>query len=146
MNNYLNDTNIFVIYRFKPVHFHIGLIIIQRPPYWPEAKIIWVKGGWSPDWYGKYLFIIYLQLIDLKHSNRLIWHIRLSWYLVLNLVGITMPYQPWYVIMGHSLSPLLHMQNMSYSFKVCNEYIFILLEVSTSSVWLCQKASPIYYI
>jgi len=33
-------------YRLIHGHFHIGLVIIPRPPYWPEtqSRPIWVEG------------------------------------------------------------------------------------------------------
>ena len=27
-----------IIYRLKDGHFHIGLVTIPRPPYWPETE------------------------------------------------------------------------------------------------------------
>ena len=62
---------------------------------------------------------LYLQLIDLKIWTRL-WHIRPGCYGVMTLVRLIMPYQTGYAIISNSLSPLLHMQNVSYSRKVCN--------------------------
>jgi hypothetical protein len=36
MHNY--DIHYICIYRLIHGHFHIGLVIIQRPPYWPETE------------------------------------------------------------------------------------------------------------
>ena len=44
------------------------------------------------------------------------------------MVGSIKPYQPGYTVIGHSLSPLLHMQTVSYSCKVCLLYTTYILK------------------
>ena len=60
-----------ITYRLIHGHFHIGLVIIPRPPYWPEteSRVNMSRGMIRPIWKCPCikLFITYFQHLEKRH-------------------------------------------------------------------------------
>jgi hypothetical protein len=65
-------TDCIITYRLIHAHFHIGLVIIPRPPYWPETQSRANMGRGMitrPIWKCPYikLFITYFRHLEKRH-------------------------------------------------------------------------------